>query len=86
VPAGAAACLSAGGKPPAAGPRHSPDPCLCAAIVDRLTFNGAIIDTGTDSYRLGHAGAQQPAPVEGPEHRDSCSFSLKAAGWFICPK
>jgi hypothetical protein len=27
-------------------------PRLCAAIVDRLTFNGAIIQTGTDSYRL----------------------------------
>ncbi|TMR04390.1 hypothetical protein ETD83_08460 [Actinomadura soli] len=24
---------------------------LCAAIVDRLTYNGAIIETGTDSYR-----------------------------------
>jgi hypothetical protein len=23
-----------------------------AAIVDRLTYNGAIIETGTDSYRL----------------------------------
>jgi hypothetical protein len=30
------------------------DPRLCAAIVDRLTFNGAIIETGTDSYRLAH--------------------------------
>ena len=28
------------------------DPRLCAAIVDRLTFNGTIIQTGTDSYRL----------------------------------
>lgn len=28
------------------------DPLLCAAIVDRLTFNGTIIETGTDSYRL----------------------------------
>src|SRR6478672_9297839 len=28
------------------------DPRLCAAIVDRLTFGGNIIDTGTDSYRL----------------------------------
>ncbi len=34
------------------------DPRLCAAIVDRLTFNGAIIQTGTDSYRLAHAKAQ----------------------------
>ncbi|MFH8993155.1 IS21-like element helper ATPase IstB [Streptomyces sp. NPDC017940] len=34
------------------------DPRLCAAIVDRLTFNGAIIETGTDSYRLAHTKAQ----------------------------
>jgi DNA replication protein DnaC len=31
------------------------DPRLCAAIVDRLTFNGTIIETGTNSYRLAHA-------------------------------
>ncbi|SEI17362.1 IstB-like ATP binding protein [Leifsonia sp. CL147] len=30
------------------------DPRLCAAIVDRLTFNGHIIETGTESYRLAH--------------------------------
>ena len=35
------------------------DPRLCAAIVDRLTFNGAIIETGTDSYRLAHTIAHQ---------------------------
>jgi DNA replication protein DnaC len=35
------------------------DPRLCAAIVDRLTFNGAIIETGTDSYRLAHTLATQ---------------------------
>ena len=34
------------------------DPRLCAAIVDRLTFNGTIIETGTDSYRLAHILAQ----------------------------
>ncbi len=28
------------------------DPRLCADIVDRLTFGGTIIETGTDSYRL----------------------------------
>lgn len=27
---------------------------LCAAIVDRLTFGGSIIETGVDSYRLAH--------------------------------
>lgn len=34
------------------------DPRLCAAIVDRLTFNGAIIPTGAESYRLAHTKAQ----------------------------
>ncbi|MGK4585358.1 ATP-binding protein [Kitasatospora sp. HPMI-4] len=28
------------------------DPRLCAAIADRLTFKGTLIQTGTDSYRL----------------------------------
>jgi DNA replication protein DnaC len=28
------------------------DPRLAAAVVDRLTFNALIIQTGTDSYRL----------------------------------
>jgi DNA replication protein DnaC len=36
------------------------DPRLCAAIVDRLTFNGTIIETGTHSYRLAHARQQAP--------------------------
>lgn len=35
------------------------DPRLCAAIVDRLTFNGHIIETGTSSYRLAHTRTQQ---------------------------
>jgi DNA replication protein DnaC len=30
------------------------DPRLYAAIVDRLTFGGNIVETGTDSYRLAH--------------------------------
>ena len=30
---------------------------LCAAIVDRLTFGGNIIETGTDSYRLARTRA-----------------------------
>jgi DNA replication protein DnaC len=37
------------------------DPRLCAAIVDRLTFNGQIIETGTTSYRLAHARRQSRA-------------------------
>ncbi len=35
------------------------DPRLCAAIVDRLTFGGNIIETGTSSYRLVHARGQR---------------------------
>ena len=34
------------------------DPRLCAAIVDRLTFGGNILETGTDSYRLAHTKQQ----------------------------
>ena len=37
------------------------DPRLCAAIVDRLTFGGNIIETGTDSYRLRATRAAQQA-------------------------
>jgi DNA replication protein DnaC len=37
------------------------DPRLCAAIVDRLTFNATIIETGTDSYRLARTRASQNA-------------------------
>jgi DNA replication protein DnaC len=37
------------------------DPRLCAAIVDRLTFGGNIIATGTDSYRLAAARARAEA-------------------------
>jgi DNA replication protein DnaC len=29
-----------------------PDPCLVAAIVDRVTFNAHILETGTQCYRL----------------------------------
>jgi len=35
------------------------DPRLCAAIVDRLTFGGNILETGTASYRLARTRAQQ---------------------------
>ena len=35
------------------------DPRLCAAIVDRLTFGGNIIETGTHSYRLAHARSRR---------------------------
>ena len=34
------------------------DPRLCSAIVDRLTFNGMIVMTGKNSYRLAATQAQ----------------------------
>ncbi|MEU6896335.1 IS21-like element helper ATPase IstB [Streptomyces sp. NPDC046557] len=37
------------------------DPRLCAVIVDRLTFGGNIIETGTDSYRLAVTRARAEA-------------------------
>jgi DNA replication protein DnaC len=37
------------------------DPRLCAAIVDRLTFAGQIIETGSTSYRLAQARKSRPA-------------------------
>lgn len=37
------------------------DPRLCGAIVDRLTFNGTIIETGSKSSRLAHAKNRQDA-------------------------
>ena len=34
------------------------DPRLCAAIVDRLTYNAHIIETGTQSFRLAQTRAR----------------------------
>jgi len=34
---------------------------LCAAVVDRLTFGGNIIETGTSSHRLARTRAQRAA-------------------------
>ena len=45
--------------------RRITDPRLCAAIVDRLTFNGTIIETGTDSYRLASTRARTEQPAAG---------------------
>jgi hypothetical protein len=43
------------------------DPRLCVAIVDRLTFAGQIIETGTVSYRLAHARRTQTSkPASSP--------------------
>ncbi|WP_415924815.1 ATP-binding protein [Streptomyces sp. AK04-3B] len=35
------------------------DPRLCSAIVDRVTFNAHIIETGTDSFRLAQTQEKQ---------------------------
>ena len=37
------------------------DPRLCAAIVDRLTYNGQIIETGSRSYRLAQTARARAA-------------------------
>jgi DNA replication protein DnaC len=50
-------------SPSPAGQRTFTDPRFCAAIVDRLTFNGTIIETDTDSYRLAHSRAQYEQPT-----------------------
>jgi DNA replication protein DnaC len=41
------------------------DPRLAAAVVDRLTFRAAIIETGSQSYRLRATRARRPGP-KGP--------------------
>ncbi|MET9920054.1 hypothetical protein ABZZ04_23610 [Streptomyces sp. NPDC006435] len=51
-------------QPQMAGPRPSPAPRLCGAIIDRLTFNGTIIEAGTDSYRLASTRARTEAPAK----------------------
>ena len=49
------------------------DPRLCAAIVDRLTFGGNIIQTGTNSYRLAHARAQRAGGAKSSRHPGASS-------------
>ena len=48
-------------EPFSSWPTTFTDPRLCAAIVDRVTFNGHIIETGTRSYRLAHTRAARKA-------------------------
>jgi DNA replication protein DnaC len=45
------------------------DPRLCAAIVDRITFEAHIIETGTDSYRL-RATKRKTHPAQRPTRRE----------------
>ena len=42
-----------------------PDPRLVAAIVDRVTFNAHILETGTQSYRLAASRARRPSQNRG---------------------
>lgn len=44
------------------------DSRLCAAIVDRLTSNGAVIETGTESY----CPAQTKAKLKSAQTRSTC--------------
>lgn len=46
-----------------------PDPRLCRAVVDRLTFNAHIVETGADSWRFKKTLKRQGKgvmPVMGP--------------------
>jgi DNA replication protein DnaC len=49
------AVASASNEPFSGWTKTFTDPRLCAAIVDRLTYAGQIIETDTTSYRLAHA-------------------------------
>ncbi len=42
------------------------DPRLCGAIIDRLTFNALIIQTGSDSYRLRTTQTRKKGPAPRP--------------------
>lgn len=37
-------------------------PALCVAIIDRLTFSGTMIGTGTQSYGLAHTRSTAVSP------------------------
>src|SRR4030095_3681064 len=68
------ASVAGGATPPfAEGGQPSPAPRLAAAIVDRLTFNALIVETGTQSYRLratrsARKGAAQRQPPRSWPH------------------
>ncbi|BBY64908.1 hypothetical protein MHEL_31510 [Mycolicibacterium helvum] len=47
------------------------DPWLCAAIVDRLSFGGTIIETDFASYRLAHTRANRPLCRGSVLHREN---------------
>jgi DNA replication protein DnaC len=51
------------------------DPRLCAAIVDRLTFAGQIIETGSTSYRLAQTRKTRPAGGANPNRHAGANSS-----------
>lgn len=55
------------------------DPRLCAAIIDRLTYNGTIIETGTQSYRLAHTKAQHRDQTSTPAPKGTVSREGRTA-------
>ena len=61
------------------------DPRLCAAIVDRLTYDATIIETGTTSYRLAHtraAGGATSSRVSSSQRRNTgVPRSLAMRSW-----
>jgi hypothetical protein len=47
-----------------------PDPRLVAAIVDRVTFNAHILETGNKSYRLATSRPAKPQQARAKIHDD----------------
>ena len=58
------------------------DPRLCAVIVDRLTFGGNIIETGTNSCRLAHTKTTNRSP-EQPRRVSQVWPSRIPFSWFV---
>ncbi|WP_321184157.1 ATP-binding protein [Embleya scabrispora] len=48
------------------------DPRLCAAIADRLTFKGILIQTGSESFRPRATEAEHPAETARNQRLGTC--------------
>jgi hypothetical protein len=55
-------------KPRPQATRLDTDPRQCVAIVDRLTFGGNTINTGTDSYRLAQPALKPSITLRADHH------------------
>lgn len=53
------------------------DPRLRAAIVDRLTFGGNIIEPDSDPYRLDHTKARQQVAASALDHTCSAGTRIR---------